>query len=566
MAEQAKLSPEEILDLATRGLEDPGFFCRTFFPEWFYLPMPWVHRGVLAILTRQTDWLLNFGEEQWPKGKGVWDEKGLDKILRHFVWRPEPDDPNSPVIPLFEAERNAQGQITAVHMRASNRMLFIMPRGISKTTLVNAANIRDIVQHTIDFLVYLSETATHSEEQLNNIKRELESNELLKLVYGVKQPTRSDPESWSQKLIETTDGIVVAAKGRGGQVRGMNHRGQRPNRIVFDDVEDKESVRTDEQRDKARSWLKGDVEPALPQIGTERGDLIGIGTIIHHDSLIVNLSKDPEWVVVKFGAIDPDGDMLWEHYMTRAQYNSKRRGFIRLGKLAEFGMEFDSETRVKDTKAKFPGPFIYIPRVRADLVGCALVCDPAISEKKGSDYCSFGVVGMTERGQVHVMDFFAEVGMSPREQVDKYFELHFLHQPNLHGIEAVAYQKALIHLVREEMFRKGKTFGPSAYFNIEPILHGRTAKVERVEGILSPRYTAGYVSHQRRFPQLEEQLLDWPNGKKDGPDVVAMAVTLLDPYAAFALEGEDADGTDKLAQDQYQPLDEELAGSWRAAP
>ena len=63
------LSVLEAQAIALESFEDPAFFCRTFLPEWFYLPMPWVHRGMLAILARQTDWLLRFGEEKWPKGK-----------------------------------------------------------------------------------------------------------------------------------------------------------------------------------------------------------------------------------------------------------------------------------------------------------------------------------------------------------------------------------------------------------------------------------------------------------------------------------------------------------------
>lgn len=565
MVDVAKLTDEQRLQIVELGLSDPAYFCRTFFPNWFYLPMPWVHRGMLAILTRQTDWLLNFGEETWPGGQGVWDERQLDKIVRHFVWRPEPDDPKSPVVPLFELERDSAGAIVALHLRVSNRMLFILPRGVSKTTLLNAVNIRDIVYHNINFMVYLSETATHAELQLENVKRELEGNVLLRAVYGNKVPERSDEESWTNGWIETTDGVAVAAKGRGGQVRGMNHRAKRPERIIFDDVEDKESVKTDDQRDKAATWLKSDVEPALPQIGEDRGELIGLGTIIHYDALLVKLSKDPEWIVVRFGAKDADGDMLWNHYMTEKKYAAKRASFTRLGKLAEFGMEFDSTTRLDETEAKFKSAITYVVRTREELVGVALVCDPAISENMGADYCSFGVTGMTEKGVIHILDFYADIGMSPRAQIDKFFELHFRWSPTQHGVEAVAYQKALIHLLREEMFRKAKTFGTKAYFEIQPILHGKTAKVQRVEGILAPRYSAGYVTHQRRFPLLEEQLFDWPNGKKDGPDVIAMGVSLLDPYAQFAIEG-DEDGSDKLAKDQYQPLEEELSGNWRTAP
>jgi hypothetical protein len=66
-----------------------------------------------------------------------------------------------------------------------------------------------------------------------------------------------------------------------------------------------------------------------------------------------------------------------------------------------------------------------------------------------------------------------------------------------------------------------------------PITHARR-KVERIEGVLAPRYASGYITHQRRFHNLESEALDWPNGKKDHLDAVAMGVTLLDPVATFA--------------------------------
>lgn len=560
-----QISADEAAELAAACYANPMLFNKTFLSHWFFLPMPWVHRGMLAILSKKCDWLLEFGEEEWPKGKGLWTPAGLDKIERHFTWSPDPSDPKCPKEKLFLVERDSKGNPGEIHLRLSSRLLFIMPRGISKTTLVNSNNIYEIEYKDANFIVYLSETATHAEEQLGNVKREIESNEGLLLVFGNKKPERTEGKPWSQDFIETTDGMMIAAKGRGGQVRGMNHNGQRPTRIIFDDVEDKESVKTEDQRKKVRNWLKADVEPALPQIGDDVGEMIGMGTVLDEDCLIMNLARDPEWTTVHFGAKDPDGDMLWNSYLTEAQYNKKRSSFIRLGQKREFRMEYDSTAKPEDKDAKFKAEFIrYEPRKLSDCIARAIVIDPAISEKKGSDFCSFGVVGITERGIIHVYECYMEVGLSPRQQIDKYFELHFLYECTRHGVEAVAYQKALAHLLREEMFRKAKQFGPKAYFEIDEITHGNTGKIERVEGILSPRYAAGYVTHQRRFPDLEEQLVDWPNAKKDGPDVIAMAVALLDPYAAFAMDGDD-DGTDQLAKDHYQPLSVEL-GNYRRAP
>jgi len=419
------------------------------------------------------------------------------------------------------------------------------------------------VYHDTDFLVYLSETATHAEMQLDNLKRQFETNELLLQVFGRKKPERSASEHWSQWLIETTDGVVAVAKGRGGQVRGLNHKAKRPTDIVFDDVEDKDSVRTDDQRDKARTWLKADVEPALPQIGAE-GQIIGLGTIIHHESLLLSLAKDPEWITIRFGAVDPDGDMLWDQYMTKPQFESKKRSFQRIGKLADFNMEFQSSVKSDGDGAKFPSVFTYKAEHFSEFPGRAIAFDPAISDKKGSDFASIAVVGMKPNGIISVLDIWMDQSGDPRKHIDKFFEMHFFYNCTAHGIEAIAYQRALIHLMKEEMFRKGKEFGPKAYFEITPIMHGRMGKRERVEGVLSTRYKAGYITHQRVFPQYEEQLMDWPNGKKDGPDAVAMAVTLLDPLAAYAFDpGED--GENNLEKDSMPSLYEVMDGDWRSA-
>jgi hypothetical protein len=521
---------------------------------------------MLALLSKKVDWLLEFGEETWPSGAAVWDEKGLEKIINYFCYRTDPDDPKSPMRSLFTLDRNSKGKPCKISMFYSDKMLFIMPRGISKTTIINADNIKEICYHDNDFLVYLSETGPHAATQLDTVKRQLESNEMLIQVFGNKKPERNDPEHWSSHMIQTTDGVTVVARGRGGQVRGLNVNGKRPSRIIFDDVEDSESVKTDEQRKKTRDWFFGDVEPALPIIsGSRTGQIIGAGTVLDGDALIVNLARDPEWVTVWFGAKDPAGEMLWEHYLTQDKYDKKKIAYIRNGERTRFRFEFDSSARPDVEEAKFHESYIrYEPRGVGDTIVRAIVIDPAISDKKGSDFCAFAVVGMTEKGIIHLYDMRLEVGLSPQAQVDLYFKLHFLWDCKRHGVEAISYQKALVHLLKEEMFRRAKQHGPRAYFEVDEITHGKQNKVERVEGILAPRYSAGYVTHQKRFPEYEMQLLDWPNGKKDGPDAVAMAVALLDPYAAYAYDPENED-EDKLAKDQYQPL-AIAVGDWRRAP
>src|SRR5260370_18839143 len=182
----------------------------------------------------------------------------------------------------------------------------------------------------------------------------------------------------------------------------------------------------------------------------------------------------------------------------------KRRFFGRVWNVHLFNMEFLSSTRAEDEGSIVQTRFFkYAPmsveELKKKCTGRALMMDRAIGEKKTADQAAFAVVGMTTGGQIHIAEIYMERGMSPKDKIDKYFELHFAFDCNRHGIETVAYQKALVHLAKEEMFRRGKTMGPAAYFEIEPVTHGNVSKDERIEGILGPRYAAGYITHDHVF-------------------------------------------------------------------
>jgi len=528
------LTPEDITAILEETFEDPVQFGRFFLNHKFSKRIPWVHRGILAIYTRQTDFLLKYGE--------------LDKIVAHFVW----EDDNGDEHPIFILNKDEAGNVISIDLQITKYSLLMMPRGFSKTTLVGQLVILYyILFEEKKFIVYLSETAGHSEMQINNVKAELEANELIRAVFGNLVPGRYDSRKWTAQMFETLTDIVVMCRGRGGQVRGLNHKGNRPDIILFDDVEDKESVKTDAQRLKTRDWFYSDVIPALPAMDPD-ATIAGLGTLLHPEALLMVLMKDPEWTSMVFSAIDRDGDPLWEDNMTLEDIEKKKKSFSLAGRLSSFYMEYMSQIR-NDETAKFKQSFFIVdPFVRQELIAISQVIDPAISEEEEADFCALAVVGMTEKGLIGVVDTWLKRGASPREQVDIFFSMSKKNGSTLHGVESIAYQKALVHLIREEMFRK------KHYFEIQTITHGKTGKDERILGVLQPRYASNYVVHLRRFVELETQLLDYPKGKKDLPDAVAMAITLLDPYAAQA-----SDPDFDLGEDEYPPLDEVFGGDWR---
>lgn len=539
------------MDLMEAAYRNPIVFQREFLPHWFKSPTPWLFRGLAAIVLKRPQFLLDFGYEEWSSGeKFLWDEKGLDKILRHFSWT----DANNEKHPLFELKGSR------LIMTTGDRISVVFPRGIGKTTNINSLNLLRIVYSDCKFLVYISEAQPHADTQLNTIKRELEANEKLRSVFGNLVPARNSTLKWSEGEIHTTNSVYVVARGRSSQIRGLNINGVRPDAGLLDDVEDEESVQTESQRNKTFTWFKSAVEPAFAEVGVQ-GQLIAVGTLLHVDAMLARLERSPDWISMRFGAIDPDGEMLWNRYMSKTQYEAKRASYAQYGLVETFDFEYGSQASDALEHKKFRAEdILYRPRPRSDFIAVALACDPAIGTNKKSDFFVLAVVGVDAKGRLHVLDTWGGIGVSPSDQVAKFFELHFKWDCTHHGVEAIAYQRALISLINEGMFEQSKKFGAKAYFEVTPITHGQTAKETRVEGILSPRYRAKYITHERRFIELESQLLDWPLSKKDYPDAVAMAVGLLKDYVGLVLEETDDKGESK------QSLDDAIGGEFRAAP
>lgn len=532
---------------------DPVLALRVLLPHWFPKKMPWVHRGILAILLRRTDFLLNFGRENWAEEPGAeWTEADLFQIIKWFKWQ----KPDGTTAPIFVPRLGPDGRLAALDLVVGKYTAIMMPRGFSKTTLCNGAAILQVLYRDHKFTLYVGETGSHASRQLGNVKRELASNDLIQALYGNCVPDRNDPLKNTDDILETTTELVLMARGRGGQVRGLNHNSNRPDNVIVDDLEDLESVSTPEQRNKVLEWFMADLKPVLPKMNPDARMTV-LGTLLDRDALMMRLARDTEWTYIRFGAKLADGTLLWPEMMDEEKLAAERHSYAIQGKTSKFYMEYMSELR-DDESAKFRPEFfegLVKPRLRSELLSCAIVIDPAISQKKTADSTAIAVVGMTDKGMIHICETLVKQGMDPREQVDEYFRLAKKWDCNLHGVEAIAYQSALIFLLREEMFRKKQ------YFEVLEIRHGATKKTERIEGILQPRFASRYISFQTEFRSLVSQLLDWPNGGFDESDAVAMATGLLLPYAAAA-----ADPDTDLAADEYEPLSRILGSSYGGAP
>lgn len=514
------IKAEEKEEVARACFEDHALFCKTFLSDWFPGEITWLHRGMMAIMTRRCGFLTKYGE--------------VDKIIDNFTWLDAEGDEH----PIFSWEG------ANLVMTLGQYVALAVPRGIGKSTIAKSVLISDMCYRVSPVTLFVSETMTFAVQGVTDIRHQFETNEVLHEIFGYNVPGRQDPQAWNDEMIQLTTGPALLPRGGGQQVRGTNVNVARPKKILVDDFEDDESVATPEQRAKRRNWFYGALKPALPRLDKE-ATITVIGTILHPEALLPSLAKDPQWTVTRLAVLDKDGEAVWPEYMTLEEVEAERQSYALAGTLSKFYLEYFNLPIADDTQKFQQRFFRHEPAPDLGSLIKAIAIDPAISDKVDADFTAIVVVGISPRtGMIYVLDVWSKRGATPREQVDKYFELAKRWRPRHHGVEAIAYQAALVHLLREEMFRQ------KYYFEITKLTHTQK-KTERVEGILQPRYANGYIIHTRHFPELEAQLLAWPMGKKDLPDATAMAVSLLDPHASFAATGDPA-------ADEYEPLDTEM--------
>ncbi len=184
-----------------------------------------------------------------------------------------------------------QAEIFSLTEDENIKSLFIVAfRGSSKSTIITTSlPIWSILgKQQKKFVLILCQTQNQAKQHMMNLKRELESNDLLKKDLG---PFQEESDEWgSSSLVFSKLNARITAASSEQSIRGLRHNQHRPDLIIGDDVEDISSTKTREGRNKTYQWLTSEVIPT----GDKNTRLIVIGNLLHEDSLLMRLKEDIE--------------------------------------------------------------------------------------------------------------------------------------------------------------------------------------------------------------------------------------------------------------------------------
>ena len=330
--------------------------------------------------------------------------------------------------------------------------------------------IKDILNDPEITVAIISFNRPTAKAFLRQIKVEFESNETLRLLFPDilwENPQRDAPK-WSED-----DGITVRRKGNPkestveawGLVDGQP-TGRHFKLMVYDDVVTADSVSSPEMIDKVtRAW------ETSRNLTTEGGATRYIGTRWHYaDTYRVIMERKA--AIPRIHPCTYDGTVDGEPVIwTRERVAEKRR---------EMGpYSFSSQLLLDptaDRKQGFREEWIrYYEGGSFKGMNKYLLCDPANSKNKSSDYTVMGVIGLSDDQNYYLLDMIRD-RLSLSERGDALFALHRRWRPRGVGYEQYGMQSDVDYFkerMKEENYR----------FEITPV-GGRVPKAERIRRLV----------------------------------------------------------------------------------
>lgn len=186
------------------------------------------------------------------------------------------------------------------------------PRGYAKSTLKTLLKpLHDIVYGFESYILVLADTNTQAIQKLKDIRREILTNEFFADVYGAKFPSKN-VGSQSFEILCGDHRCMVQAAGSETEVRGFRYGESRPTKIILDDFENSEEILNEDLRQKLREKYF----EVISKLGTQDTNIEIVGTILHRDSLLMHLKKNPAYKTRIYQAIISWAERqdLWEQW------------------------------------------------------------------------------------------------------------------------------------------------------------------------------------------------------------------------------------------------------------
>jgi hypothetical protein len=316
-----------------------------------------------------------------------------------------------------------------------------LPRGFGKTTLIKLYVLYCILFTKKKFILVISSTASLAENFLSDVVDMLDEPNI-KRVFGDWRIGMEKDTQAIKKFGFRGRNIILAGLGAGTSLRGLNLKNERPDVMIFEDIQTRECADSATQSDALERWMVGTAMKAKSPLGCQ---YIFVANMYPTKfSILRKLKANDTWVKFIAGGILADGTSLWEDLQPIAQLKAEFKNDLSMGHPEIFYAEVLNDENASSNSLIDLSKLPPLPYTDGDIPqGKFIVIDPSAAKHTTSDNVAIGYFEVYD--SLPVLKSLVNERLSPGDTIAAALKLALTHDCRLIAIESVAYQSTLAY-------------------------------------------------------------------------------------------------------------------------
>lgn len=383
-----------------------------------------------------------------------------------------------------------------------------IPRGFAKTTFLKLLCLWYVLFSTRQFILIVGASEDLAINTLADICDLMDSSSIRKLFGNWRAQCEVDTQALKVFNFRGRD-IILRAIGAGTAVRGINRKNKRPDVIIMDDVQKRETAENKELSDQLLRWILGTLMKARSNSGCT---YIYVGNMYPQNCILERLKNNTQWTSLIVGGVLADGSSLWEELRPIEELLTEYQSDSEMGHPEIFISEILNSTDMALASgidiAKIPQYPPYYEGTEPD--GSYIVIDPSSGKKQGDD-CTINHYIVIDGKSILETVLFGT--FTPLETIKKAIDLGLEKDTRLIVVEDVAYQSTLLFWFNHYVNEEGITG-----FYFEPVAPKGQAKNNRIKRGLLRLLSGEIYLHPSTRSLVLAQIVEWNPMKVDNKD------------------------------------------------
>lgn len=315
-----------------------------------------------------------------------------------------------------------------------------LPRGFGKTLLMKLFIAFCVFFTNRRFILIICENQTKANNILSDIVDILDEPNIKKVFGDWRLGLEIDRQEL-KKFGFRGRTIVLMGAGAGTGIRGITIKNERPDIMLFDDIQSRECAESQIQSDNLMRWMVGTAMKAK----SPHGCLFLFVANMYPTkwSILRQLKTNPNWTKFIAGGILADGTSLWEDLQPVEQLKKEFLNDLALGRPEIFYAEVLNDENASANNRIDLSALPRLPYTEGDIPGGNyIIIDPS-NNKATSDNVAIGYFEVFDGYPVLIE--LCNDKLSPGDTIKKALEFALKHNCRLIAIESVAYQASLCY-------------------------------------------------------------------------------------------------------------------------